>query len=54
MTTGGRLTVLDRYPFNSPWIRGLIGRYWLVTWFLINSAIVTLLLWPDIRRVYFK
>ena len=34
----GRLAaVFDRYPFNSPWVRGLIGRYWLQTWFAIET-----------------
>ena len=34
----GRLAaIFDRYPFNSPWVRGLIGRYWLQTWFAIET-----------------
>lgn len=27
----------DRYPFDSPWIRSLVGRSWLPAWFVANS-----------------
>ena len=36
---GGLATVFDRYPFNSPWVRGLIGRYWLQAWFAIETVL---------------
>ena len=27
------VALFDRYPFNSPWIRAVIGRYGLPFWF---------------------
>jgi hypothetical protein len=29
---------LDRYPFNSPWVRQVIGRSWLGLWFALVSV----------------
>jgi hypothetical protein len=29
--------VLDRYPFNSPWVRSVVARFWLPAWFAMNS-----------------
>lgn len=34
----GRRGLLDRYPFDSPWIRELITRYGLGLWFAAHSA----------------
>ena len=52
----GRIDVLDHYPLNSPWIRGIIARYWLPVWFaanaivgIANSARDTTLLYFDAR-----
>jgi hypothetical protein len=33
------LRFLDRYPFNSPWIRTQIARHWLAVWFLTESML---------------
>ena len=30
--------MLDRYPFNSPWVRDVIRRGWLPFWFVLMSA----------------
>ncbi len=43
----------DRYPFNSPWIRGLIGRYWLVTWFFANSGLALVHSASDTSLLFF-
>ena len=50
----GRLaTVFDRYPFNSPWVRGLIGRYWLQTWFAIETFLALVQASMDTRYIFF-
>ncbi len=50
----GRLaTVFDRYPFNSPWVRGLIGRYWLQTWFVIETFLALVQASMDTRYIFF-
>jgi len=43
----------DRYPFNSPWIRGMIGRYWLVTWFFANSGLALVHSASDTSLLFF-
>lgn len=30
---------IDRYPFNSPWLRSVVARHWLKTWFAVNSIL---------------
>lgn len=42
MGPAGRFVVairhaIDRYPLNSPWLRALMARHWLKTWFAVNS-----------------
>ena len=50
----GRLAaVFDRYPFNSPWVRGLIGRYWLQTWFAIETFLALVQASMDTRYIFF-
>lgn len=46
-------TALDRYPFNSPWIGGLIGRFWLPIWFAANSLIAIVFSARDTTLLYF-
>lgn len=48
--------LVDRYPFNSPWIRAMVAKYWLPVWFaanavvgIANSAKDTALLYFDAR-----
>lgn len=48
--------MFDHYPFDSPWIRALVTRYWLRVWFganaivgLANAAMDTSLLYFDAR-----
>lgn len=43
----------DRYPFNSPWIRTLIARYWLVTWFAAHSIAGVANAAVDTRYLFF-
>ena len=31
---------LDRYPLNSPWVRGIVARWWLPVWFALMSLTV--------------
>lgn len=45
--------VLDRYPFNSPWLRRLISRYWLPVWFALNSLIAIAYSARDTSLLYF-
>ena len=50
----GRLAALfDRYPFNSPWVRGLIGRYWLQAWFAIETFLALVQASMDTRYIFF-
>jgi hypothetical protein len=43
----------DRYPFNSPWVRGLIGRYWLQAWFAIETFLGLIQAAMDTRYLFF-
>jgi hypothetical protein len=45
--------VVDRYPFNSPWIRGLIVRYWLPVWFATNSIVALVHSAQDTSLLFF-
>ena len=45
--------ILDRYPFNSPWVRSLVGRYWLQTWFVVESGLALLQAATDTRYIFF-
>jgi hypothetical protein len=45
--------VFDRYPFNSPWVRSLVGRYWLQTWFAVESGLALLQAATDTRYIFF-
>jgi hypothetical protein len=44
---------LDRYPFNSPWIRGLVRRHWLPVWFAANSIVALVYAARDTSLLYF-
>jgi hypothetical protein len=44
---------LDRYPFNSPWIRALVGRLWLPVWFAANSGVAIIYSARDTSLLYF-
>ena len=48
----GLAAVFDRYPFNSPWVRGLIGRYWLQTWFAIETFLALIQASMDTRYIF--
>ena len=43
----------DRYPFNSPWVRDLVGRYWLQAWFTIESVLALIQAAMDTRYIFF-
>ena len=45
--------VFDRYPFNSPWVRGLISRYWLQTWFAVETSLALVQASMDTRYIFF-
>lgn len=45
--------LLDRYPFNSPWIRSLVGRFWLPLWFAANSGVAIVYAARDTTLWYF-
>jgi hypothetical protein len=45
--------VFDRYPFNSPWVRGLIGGYWLQAWFAIETFLGLVQATMDTRYIFF-
>lgn len=44
---------LDRYPFDSPWIRQLIARYGLPFWFAVNAIPAIALALRDTTLLYF-
>jgi hypothetical protein len=44
---------LDRYPFNSPWVRGLVRRYWLQAWFAIETFLALVQAAMDTRYIFF-
>jgi len=46
-------TALDRYPFNSPWIRALLRRYALPMWFAANSLVAIANSARDTTLLYF-
>ncbi len=48
-----RAPLLDRYPFNSPWVRGLVARYWLGSWFATNSFVAIVYAARDTSLLYF-
>jgi hypothetical protein len=45
--------LLDRYPFNSPWVTGLVARYWLQTWFAIETFLGLAQAAADTRYIFF-
>jgi hypothetical protein len=44
--------LLDRYPFNSPWIRTVVARHWLATWFVANAIFGFVPLLQDERYLF--
>jgi hypothetical protein len=46
-------TVLDRYPFNAPWLRSVVSNYWLATWFALNSLVAIVYSARDTTLLYF-
>lgn len=46
-------TALDRYPFNSPWLRSVIARYWLPVWFAANAIPAIIYSARDTTLLYF-
>lgn len=48
-----RPSVVDRYPFNSPWIRALLRRYALPMWFAANSLVALAYSARDTSLLYF-
>jgi hypothetical protein len=52
--SAGRIAaVFDRYPFNSPWVRELVGRYWLQAWFAIETFLGLTQAAMDTRYIFF-
>jgi hypothetical protein len=52
--SAGRIAAaFDRYPFNSPWVRGLVGRYWLQAWFAIETFLALIQAAMDTRYIFF-
>ena len=47
------LALVDRYPLNSPWIRSLLARYWLLSWFAANSVVAIFYSASDTTLLYF-
>ena len=45
--------LLDRYPFNSPWVVGIVSRYWLQAWFAIESIGGIIQASFDTRYIFF-
>lgn len=45
--------LMDRYPFDSPWIRNLVTRFGLPVWFGANSAVGILYAARDTSLLYF-
>jgi hypothetical protein len=43
----------DRYPFNSPWVRGLVTSYWLPAWFAIETFLGLIQAALDTRYIFF-
>lgn len=46
-------SAIDRYPFNSPWIRSLVGRHGLPVWFATNSILAVAQSARDTSLLYF-
>ena len=45
--------LLDRYPFNSPWVARVVSRYWLQAWFTIESVGALIQAAMDTRHIFF-
>ncbi len=45
--------LVDRRPFNSPWVVAMVSRYWLATWFAIQSIFGVVLVLGDPRYLLF-
>ena len=48
-----RSRILDRYPFNSPWVVRIVSRYWLPAWFAIESIAGIAKAAMDTRYIFF-
>jgi hypothetical protein len=44
---------LDRYPLNSPWLRAIVARHWLKTWFAVNSIVAVAYQATDTSLLFF-
>lgn len=47
------LRVLDRPPFNSPWVVSVVSRYGLATWFAVQSILGIIQAAADTRYLFF-
>lgn len=46
-------SLLDRYPFDSPWVRRIVATYWLPAWFASNSILAIAESARDTTLLYF-
>ena len=44
---------LDRAPFNSPWLRAVVTRHWLKTWFAVNTIVALAYQAGDTSLIFF-
>lgn len=47
------MTVVDHYPFNSPWVGSVVGRFGLPLWFAAHSALAIANAVRDTSLLYF-
>ena len=47
------LRLLDRPPFNSPWVVSIVSRYGLATWFAVQSILGIIQAAADTRYLFF-